>query len=200
VVCLPAGENQPVQVVVIPNLRDQVPRNLFAPGAPADQLAAMERLLRQRAPREGELVVRNASYVHVMAQMRVCLPEEVDPSHAERELQQAVIHALSPWCFDAAAEVRLGGEVRAGDLAAAITALPFVVHLERLKLFLVDPGGKPLRLDGMELSSEEILRAPAPDVVLIAAPRHGIDVVPASAFPALIGIGTLGIELDFKVA
>jgi hypothetical protein len=52
----------------------------------------------------------------------------------------------------------------------------------------------------MELSSEEILRAPAPDVVLIAAPRHGIDVVPASSFPALIGIGTLGIELDFKVA
>ncbi|MFN7677189.1 MAG: baseplate J/gp47 family protein, partial [Cyanobacteriota bacterium] len=201
VVCQPAREGEPVTVVVIPDLRQQVPRNLFAPGAPTDQLAAMERHLRERCPAEVELVVRNATYLAVMARLWVCLREGVDPAHAERELREALIRVLSPWCFDASAEVRLGGEVRASDVAAAIDALPFVAYLERLRLFLVDPGGKPLRFDGLETSSEDILRAPAPDVVLIAAPIQAIEFVSAtSTQPSLIGIGAMRIELDFQVA
>lgn len=201
VVCQPVREGQPVEVVVIPDLRAQVPRSLFAPGAPADQLAAMESHLRQRCPAEAELVVRNATYVHVMARLWVCLREGVDPAYAERELRQSVIRVLSPWCFDPGAEVRLGGEVRVSDLAAAIDALPFVAYLERLRLFLVDPGGKPLRLDGLETSAEEILRAPAADVVLIAAPSHSIEFVSATApLSSLVGIGAMRIELDFQVA
>jgi hypothetical protein len=201
VVCQPAREGEPVTVVVIPDLRQQVPRNLFAPGAPTDQLAAMERHLRQRCPEEVELVVRNATYIQVMARLWVCLREGVDPAHAERELREAVIRVLSPWCDDASAEVRLGGEVRAGDVAAAIDALPFVAYLERLQLFLVDPGGKPLRLDGVETSSDHILRAPAADVVLIAAPLQSIEFVSAtSSLRSLIGIGAMRIELDFHVA
>ncbi|MEB3319132.1 MAG: hypothetical protein VKO39_13465 [Cyanobacteriota bacterium] len=201
VACLPARERRGVEVVVIPNLREQVPRNLFAPGAPTDRLAAMERHLRQRCPEEVALVVRNATYLHVMARLWVCLREGVDPVHAEGELRQAVVRALSPWCFDANAEVRLGGEVRASDLAVAIDALPFVAYLERLRLFLVDPGGKPLRLDGVEGSSEELLRAPAADVVLIAAPSHAIEFVSAATpVSSLIGIGAMRIDLDFQVA
>jgi hypothetical protein len=145
--------------------------------------------------------VRNATYLAVMARLWVCLREGVDPAHAERELREALIRVLSPWCFDASAEVRLGGEVRASDVAAAIDALPFVAYLERLRLFLVDPGGKPLRFDGLETSSEDILRAPAPDVVLIAAPIQAIEFVSAtSTQPSLIGIGAMRIELDFQVA
>jgi hypothetical protein len=65
----------------------------------------------------------------------------------------------------------------------------------------VDPGGKPLRLDGLETSSEEILRAPAADVVLIAAPSHSIEFVSATApLSSLVGIGAMRIELDFQVA
>jgi hypothetical protein len=113
---------------------------------------------------------------------------------------------LSPWFFDAAAEVRLGGAVRASDLVAAMEALPFVAHLWRLpRLFLVDGCGKPL-LDpgGNPLpSSELILEAPAPDVVLIAAASQEIEFVSADAtLPSLIGIGigNLRIGLDFQVA
>jgi len=91
--------------------------------------------------------------------------------------------------------VRLGGAVRASDLVAAVEALPFVAYLERLRLFLVDSGGKPLR------SSEVILEAPAADVVLIAAASQEIEFVSAGAtLPSLIGIGNLRIGLDFQVA
>jgi hypothetical protein len=91
--------------------------------------------------------------------------------------------------------------VRASDLAVAIDALPFVAYLERLRLFLVDPSGKPLRLDGQEASSEELLRAPAADVVMIASPSQMIEFVSASSsVPSLIGIGAMRIELDFQVA
>ena len=195
VVCLPARDDRGVEVLVIPNLREQVPRNLFAPGASIDQLAAMERHLRQRCPAELAPVVRNAIYLPVTVRLWVCLRQGVDPAYAERQLRQELIRALSPWCFDAAAEVRLGGAVRASDLVAAVEALPFVAYLERLRLFLLDPGGKPLR------SSEEILQAPAADVVLIAAASHDIEFVAASAtLPSLIGIGNLRIGLDFQVA
>lgn len=201
VVCLPAREGRGVEVVVIPNLLEQVPRNLFAPGAPTDQLAAMEGYLRARCPAEGAPVVRNATYMHVTARLWVCRREGVDPAYAERELERAVIRVLSPWCFDAAAEVRLGGEVRALDLVAAVEALPFVAHLERLRLFLVDPAGKPLRPLGREEGYETVLRAPAPDVVLIAARSHTVDFVSAGApLPSRIGIGVLRVGLDFQVA
>ena len=195
VVCLPARDDRGVEVLVIPNLREQVPRNLFAPGASIDQLAAMERHLRQRCPAELAPVVRNAIYLPVTVRLWVCLRQGVDPAYAERQLRQELIRCLSPWCFDAAAEVRLGGAVRASDLVAAVEALPFVAYLERLRLFLVDTGGKPLR------SSDAILQAPAADVVLIAAASQEIEFVSASAtLPSLIGIGNLRISLDFQVA
>jgi hypothetical protein len=139
--------------------------------------------------------VRNAVYLPVTVRLWVCLRQGVDPAYAERQLRQELIRALSPWCFDAAAEVRLGGAVRASDLVAAVEALPFVAYLERLRLFLVDTGGKPLR------SSEVILEAPAADVVLIAAASQEIEFVSAGAtLPSLIGIGNLRIGLDFQVA
>ena len=195
VVCLPAQQERGVEVLVIPNLREQVPRNLFAPGASIDQLAAMQRHLRQRCPAELAPVVRNAVYLPVTVRLWVCLRQGVDPAYAERQLRQELIRALSPWCFDAAAEVRLGGAVRASDLVAAVEALPFVAYLERLRLFLVDSGGKPLR------SSDAILEAPAADVVLIAAASQEIEFVSASVtLPSLIGIGNLRIGLDFQVA
>lgn len=195
VVCLPARGQRGVEVVVIPNLRQQVPRNLFTPGTPLDQLAAMERHLRERCPAELAPVVRNATYMPVTVRLWVCLREGVDPAYAESQLRQELIRCLSPWCFDADAEVRLGGEVRAGDLVAAVEALPFVAYLERLRLFLMDPGGKPLR------SNEKVLRAPAADVVLIAAANQEIEFVAASAqAPSLSGIGSLRIGLDFQVA
>lgn len=195
VVCLPTRDDQGVEVLVIPNLREQVPRNLFAPGASIDQLAAMERHLRERCPAELSPVVRNAVYLPVTVRLWVCLRQGVDPAYAERQLRQELIRCLSPWCFDAAAEVRLGGAVRASDLVAAVEALPFVAYLERLRLFLVDSGGKPLR------SSELILEAPAADVVLIAAASQEIEFVSAGAsLPSLIGIGNLRIGLDFQVA
>jgi hypothetical protein len=108
---------------------------------------------------------------------------------------------LSPWCFDAHAEVRPGGEVRAGDLAVAIDALPEVAYLERIRLFLVDARGRPLRIEGQSGMSEERLRAPAADVVLIASPRQLIEVVSATTtLPSRIGIGGMRIELDFQVS
>jgi hypothetical protein len=205
VVCLPAQADRGVEVVVIPNLREQVPRNLFTPGAPIDQLAAMERHLRERCPAELAPVVRNAVYQPVKVRLWVCLQQGVDPAYARRQLRLELIRTLSPWCFDAAAEVRLGGAVRASDLVAAVEALPFVAHLGRLRLFLVDGDGNPL-LDpgGNPLpSSDLILEAPAPDVVLIAAASQEIEFVSAGAtLPSLIGIGigNLRIGLDFQVA
>jgi hypothetical protein len=150
-------------------------------------------------------VVRNAVYQPVKVRLWVCLRQGVDPAYAKRQLRLELIRTLSPWFFDAAAEVRLGGAVRASDLAAAVEALPFVAHLGRLRLFLVDGDGNPLLDPGGNLlpSSDLILEAPAPDVVLIAAASQEIEFVSAGAtLPSLIGIGigNLRIGLDFQVA
>lgn len=201
VTCLPSVEAQRLELVVIPNLLQQVPRDPFNPGAPTDLLDAMRRDLRERCPPELELVVRNARYVHVKARLWVCLKEGVDPAWAEQELRQQLIRGLSPWCFDAAAEARLGGEVRASDLVAVIEPLPYVAYLERLMLFLVDADGKRLRPDDQETSSDERLRAPGADVVLIAAASQAVEfVAPGVApLPSRIGIGAMRIGLDLQV-
>jgi hypothetical protein len=70
-----------------------------------------------------------------------------------------------------------------------------------LRLFLVDASGNPFWLDDKKTISEELLLAPGPDVVLIAAPNHLIQLVsPGSAVSSLSGIDTMRIELDFQVA
>ena len=204
--CLAAQDSPVVELLVIPNLRQQVPRNLFSPGAPADLLATMATYLRQRCPPESEIKVRNPIYIHVKVRCWVCLQEGVDRAYAEQQLQQALIKALSPWSHDADADVSIGGQVFVTDIAAAIDPLPFVNYLEKLSLFLVDASGQPLQGVGVNTSvgdagSEASLQAPGADTVLISYSQHDIEFISPHASPLVssTGIGILKIGLDFQL-
>jgi hypothetical protein len=204
--CLAAQDSPVVELLVIPNLSKQVPRNLFSPGAPADLLATMATYLRQRCPPESEIKVSNPTYIHVKVRCWVCLQEGVDRAYAEQQLQQALITALSPWSHDAEADVSIGGQVFVTDIAAAIDPLPFVNYLEKLSLFLVDASGQPLQGVGVNTSvgdagSEASLQAPGADTVLISYSQHDIEFISPHAAPLVssTGIGILKIGLDFQL-
>ncbi|MFN9619407.1 MAG: baseplate J/gp47 family protein [Synechococcaceae cyanobacterium] len=202
VICRPALEPSTVVVLVIPNLREQVPRNLLAPGASSDLLEAMADHLRRCCPPEVTVQVRNPLYVHVQARLWVCLREGTDPIAAQGQLQLALTRALSPWCFDAAAEVNLGGSIQLSEIAAAIDPLPFVDYVDRVGLALVDPGGLPLLHGGVVGQSLTSLAAPSADAVLIAYSQHEIVIVPAGANLDLaqVGIGRMAIQADLQVS
>jgi hypothetical protein len=125
----------------------------------------------------------------------LCLGDGVDRAYAEQQLERELMDLLSPWAHDAEADVSIGGAVFAAEIAAAIEPLPFVDYLEKIKLFIVDDGGKPLT------SSDNSLQAPGPDVVLISHSSHDIEFVSAHAAPLdiNIGIGLLKIGLDFQL-
>ena len=196
VLCLPAQGDERVEVLVIPNLRQQEHRNLFSPGAAADLLGAMEAYLRQRCPPEIDISVRNPIYFHVKVRLWVCLQDGVDRAYAEQQLQQELIGLLSPWADHADGDMSIGGMVFVADIAAAIEPLPYVDYLENIKLYLVDDGGKTL------INSDISLSAPGVDSVLISYSSHDIEFV----FPystrtdSTIGISLMKIGLDFQLA
>jgi hypothetical protein len=203
VLCLPAQQSKQVEVLVIPNLRQQVPRNLFSPGASGDLLAAMEQHLRQRCGPELDIRVRNATYLPVRVRCWVCLQDGVDGTFAQDQLQQELIAVLSPWSVEDGAEVRIGGQIYATDIVAAIEPLPYVDYVEKVTLFLLDEAGeRDIKGTDFNTSSTQ-LKAPRADVVLIASSRHDIEFVSARASPlpvSGIGIGVMKIGLDFVIA
>ena len=196
VLCLPAQGDERVEVLVIPNLRQQEHRNLFSPGAAADLLGAMEAYLRQRCPPEIDLSVRNPIYFHVKVRLWVCLQDGVDRAYAEQQLQQELIGLLSPWADHADGDMSIGGMVFVADIAAAIEPLPYVDYLENIRLYLVDDGGKTLANSDISLS------APGADSVLISYSSHDIEFVSphSTRTDSTIGISLMKIGLDFQLA
>ncbi|MEB3265927.1 MAG: hypothetical protein VKN13_04860 [Cyanobacteriota bacterium] len=202
VICRPGADGMAVEVLVVPNLREQVPRNLQAPGAASDLLVSMETHLRGRCPPDVSLRVRNPTYVHVQAQLWVCLMHGADPTDAEEQLQRALSQALSPWCFDADADVNLGGSIQLTELAEAVDRLTVVHHLEKLSLVLVDARGQPRWHREGESSSSSDLAAPSDDSIFIAFSRHNIHFITAfeGAAASHLGIGSVKIQSDLQVA
>jgi hypothetical protein len=196
VICLPAQGSERVEVLVIPNLRQQQNGNLFSPGAPVDLLELMEAYLRERCPPEIDISVRNPIYFHVKVRLWVCLQDGVDRAYAEQQLQQELIGLLSPWADNADGDMSIGGMVFVTDIAAAIESLSYVDYLENIKLYLLNDGGRPL------VVSDTSLLAPQGDSVLISYSSHDIEFVSphATLTDSSIGINMMKIGLDFQIA
>lgn len=132
----------------------------------------------------------------------MCLQDGVDGTFAQDQLQQELIAVLSPWSVEDGAEVRIGGQIYATDIVAAIEPLPYVDYVEKVTLFLLDEAGeRDLKETDLNTNSTQ-LKAPRADVVLIASSRHDIEFVSARASPlpvSSIGIGVMKIGLDFAI-
>lgn len=189
-----------VDVVVVPEVRQALPGELFAPKAPADLVADIRAYLTERAPVGVNVRVRNAIYLGVKARLGVRFRPGQDEEQAKRRLREDIVRFLSPWAFDEGADITIGGKIYANSLIDFVDRREYVDYVAKVTLFRsATEGGHPLPVQVTAVDYH--VATTSPDQVLVSAIDHEIDVIPESGFDpsSHTGIGYMRIELDFIV-
>jgi hypothetical protein len=201
--CFSGAGGGAVEVIVLPDLRGALPADPLAPKAPANLLAAIERFLRARAPANTVLRVRNATFQPVRIRLGVRFQAGEEERYSVRRLNDDLLRFLSPWAYDDSAEIRIGGTIHATSLVDFVDRLPYVDYVARIQLFLLDGDDQPIPEPGrIREGLQASISAMAPDVVLVSARQHQIDLLTevAEGERSLTGIGYMQVEFDFIVA
>jgi hypothetical protein len=199
--CLSAGAARGpghVDVIVIPDIREALPSDAFAPRAPANLLADIQAYLSERAPAAASVRVRNAHYVPVLVRLGVRFKPGVDEGFARKQLNEALVRFLSPWAYDDGAEVMIGGKIYASSIIDFVDRRDYVDYVAELKLF------RGRGNDDFEMIPPQVdyhVATDRPDQVLVAARQHVIDVIPELGYQqtSFNGLNYMKIELDFIV-
>lgn len=182
--CLPAGWQAgappgAADVVVIPNLRGRLPMDPFQPRLAQARLQEIEAWLQARAPIPAQYRVRNARFVSVKLEVIVQFHPGYDPGYYRRRLSDELAEYLSPWAFDAGADIRFGGQVYPAQLLAFIEHRPYVDFVTALKL----------HAEGQSAPENDFspLKPDTPDTVWVSSPGHDIRLYAEIAVPAARG-------------
>ncbi|HEX2872660.1 MAG TPA: baseplate J/gp47 family protein, partial [Polyangiaceae bacterium] len=198
--CLPASLSEPgrVELVVIPDVRATLPRNVFAPKAPAQLLGVVAEFLRERAPSAASINVRNARYVGLAVRVDVRFKPDIDEGYAKERLNEELVHFLSPWAYDEGADLVIGGRVYGNSILDFIDRRPYVDYVANLKLFLEDAENPTLVTPVPEGYFASVS---ADDEVLVSAKQHAIETVSASSYQqsSFVGVNYARVEFDFIV-
>lgn len=206
--CLAVAELGHVVVLVVPDIRDALPGDAFAPRAAADLLADIQTHLAERAPTHATIIVRNPVYVPVRLRLSVRFRAGQDPGYAKRRLNEDLLRFLSPWAYDEGAELMIGGSIYANSILDFVDRRDYVDYVADIKLFR---GRGHAVGSSTEWDYDLIPRDPQnpdyhiaterPDEVLVAAPQHDIDVISELGYEqaSFTGINYMKIELDFIV-
>lgn len=198
--CLRGADGQ-VDLVVIPDIRDLLPSDAFAPRAPADLLADIEADLRARAPALARVRVRNARYVAVRVHLALAFRPGLDERHASARLTDDLRRFLSPWAYDEGAEITIGGRIYASSVVDFVDRRDYVDYVADIALSWSDDGGRTFRRQSPAADDYHVA-AQDPDQVLVAAREHEIAPVTELDFQQSLvtGVGFTRIETDFLVS
>jgi hypothetical protein len=200
--CLPAEADNPgqVTVVVIPDIRDNTLFDPFEPKASADVLVAVHDFLAARMPAHTELTVKNPYYVPVKTRFAVRFQPGVDEGYARQQLNEELNRFLSPWAYNIAGDIVIGGRIYANMLVNFIEERPYVDFVAALYLFKDEKGSvsqvQPRGRLGYWVEPDER------DGVLVAARQHEIDIITEARYEEenFRGINYMRIELDFIIS
>jgi hypothetical protein len=151
----------------VPDLRDRSAVDSLAPRVDVDTLDQMTKFARDRAGVGTRVVVRNPTYRPVRVDFRVRFRPGEPFLFRRRQVQEALVRALSPWARDAGAPIEFGGQVYRSVLLDLVEELPFVDFVTDFKLSVMTGAGA----FGPDSPT---VRAERPDEILASAAEHGI--------------------------
>ena len=205
--CLPANtvdqtaEAGRLDIIVIPDIRKQLPFDPFEPKAPANLLADIDSYLADKKPAWAALQVRNARYLPVKARIGVHFKTGVDVGYFKQVLNGELNRFLSPWAFEDGADITIGGKIYANSIINFIDRREYIDYVAGIKLFISRDGRNfdlvpPTGTEGYFVGTDE------PDTVLVAARQHDFDIISEVEYDheKFTGINYMKIELDFIVA
>lgn len=202
--CIPAASADPadlgkVEVIIIPDIRGQLPFNPFEPKATVGQIAEIGDFIAEHVSPLAAVTVKNAHYVPVRVRFAVRFLPGYDPGFYKVRLNDELNRFLSPWAYDGANDVVIGGTIYANAIIDFLERQAGVDYVAELKLFKNEDGlaFKQVQDDGAGYR----VQVDRPDGVLVADPQHDIDLIGDARFEdaKFSGIGYMKIELDFVV-
>ncbi len=189
-----------IQIIVIPDIQGKLPSDPFEPKAPTDTLLEIERYLLARSSPLARFTVKNPRYVQLKARFAVRFREGYNPGYYLPLLNEALQRYLSPWAYDESAEIVFGGKINANLIVNFVDERDYVDYVAGITLYTSPDGAAFTEVpeDGDVLT----VAAGAPDIILVSARQHEIDLITEEVYveEAFIGIDYMKIELDFKVA
>ncbi|HRI63313.1 MAG TPA: baseplate J/gp47 family protein, partial [Polyangium sp.] len=202
--CIPSSEEAPglVEVLVIPDVRT-VPTNEFGPKAPVALLGSIQQYLSARASRWVTVRARNANYRAVRVRLGVHFSEKGNQAYWMGRLNDELNRFLSPWAYDEGADVVVGGKIYASSIVEFVDRRAYVDYVAGISLFYTDDEGERftfLRPPG-DAGGAYCVEAGGPDRVLVAYPKHRIDLLTSAHYDARLyrGVNYMEMELDFVV-
>ena len=205
--CLPVGSFEDpvladqIEIVVIPDIRGKLPFDPFEPKVAADTRLEIQQFLALHTPATASVVVRNPTYVYLMARFSVRLQaqDSGNPRYYLQRLNEEVQQYLSPWAYDQSAEIVLGGKICGNLIVNFVEQRLYVDYVAGLQLFTSPDGLPPFTPVSLTESEPEITAGP--DTILVSVRNHQIDLVTEERYvdEYFIGINFMEIELDFKV-
>ena len=200
--CLPSAEELgKVDVIVVPDIRGSLPFNPFAPKVAADTLFQVQQYLDAHSPLHAQVAVHNPFYLQVLARCVVKFYPGFDVGFYKAQLIDEIKRFLSPWAYDADSEIRIGGTLHPSVLINFIAERPYIDYVAHMKLFQSEDGKK--FTDVRALNDGKTIVVPSrPDMVMVSAPTHVIDIVDENGYDedSFEGINYMQVELDFVVS
>src|SRR3989338_913397 len=190
-----------VDIIVIPDILGKLPFNPFQPKVPSDSIWHIQRYIDNRKPAYANVKVKNASFLQVKARFAVKFKDTSNMGYFTHELNESLKRYLSPWAYDEGADIVLGGKIYANMIVNFLAEQPYVDYVAGLKLFQSDDGVNFTESKFLN-KGENVVQADKPDVILVSAQQHEIDIVSENGYEAkdFTGIDYMKIELDFTVS
>jgi hypothetical protein len=178
-----------VVIAVIPDIKAGLPFSSREPGVPTYLLKDITDYLKSHAPAFAEPEVRNPRYRHLQYRMTIGLGRGYDPGYYLTKLNGEIREFLSPWAYGKGSEICFYTGREDSSLLRFIETREYVDFVADLKVV------EPLEMQ------EDPDYYPGPDVILVSAPEHIIDLVPATGYREenYTGINYMIVGTDFDV-
>ena len=187
-----------VQIIVVPDIRGKRPFNPFEPKAAVDTLRRIEQFVLLHGPILASFMVKSPTYLPLMIRIGVRLKPGWIPEYATELLDIALQRFLAPWAYDESAEIIFAGKINVSLIINFAKERPYVDYVAHIKLFTLSDN------DWREVPEDSyVTEIPGggPDVILVSAPNHRIDVISDERYEEeyFIGINYMIVGVDFKI-
>ncbi len=195
-----AGDLGKVVIIVIPDIRNQLPADPFKPKAPAGLIKRIASFLGDKIPPFARVEVRNAHFVAVRVRVGVRF-RPGDQGYYRQRLQDELDRFLSPWAYDEGADITIGARIYANSLVEFIDRRSYVDYVAKIRLQSSEDGGDP-RPVPEDPEGDYFVTTGRRDGVLVSAREHIIDLIPEIGYQeaTFAGINYMTIGFDFIIA
>ena len=154
-----------VTLAVVPDLSQTVTTNDLKPKVNVNVLAEVEAFLARHHSPFVSLKVLNPAYEEIQAEFRVRFHPGRDPGYYLDLLDREIQGFLSPWAFEAGAEIHFGGQVYPSSILNFVEERPYVDYVLDFALHQGQEKNVP------------VAKAKSARSILVSAPEHVITAI-----------------------